>query len=264
MLERLIAAVIAARWPKARFGRARGMQEQVAEEICALVKAIFLDMDMAISVYLSASETRRAAAEARMQSTADSVVTAVGQIESSSREIGQIIGLIDDSAFQTNLLALNAGVEAARAGDAGRGFAVVASEVRALAQRSAGAAKAIKGLIFTSGTQVAQGVELVRKTGLALDTIGSNVAQIEGLVSGIASAARNQSGGLVQVSEAVSQMNQALQQNAAMIEETTAAVHSLKGEIDGLNSSIAAFKISGGGTAFNRFPAPAKRRAFAG
>ena len=188
---------------------------------------------------------------------------AMGQIEGSSREIGQIIGLIDDIAFQTNLLALNAGVEAARAGDAGRGFAVVASEVRALAQRSADAAKAIKGLISTSGAQVAQGVELVRKTGLTLDTIGGNVAQIEGLVSGIASAARNQSGGLAQVSEAVNQMNQAVQQNAAMVEETTAAVHSLKGEIDGLNSSIAAFKITRGAAEFNRFPTPAKRRAYA-
>jgi len=187
---------------------------------------------------------------------------AMGQIEGSSREIGQIIGLIDDIAFQTNLLALNAGVEAARAGDAGRGFAVVASEVRALAQRSADAAKAIKALISTSSTQVAQGVELVRKTGLTLDTIGTNVAEIEGLVSGIASAARNQSGGLSQVSEAVGQMNQAVQQNSAMAEETTAAVHSLRGEIDGLNKIVSAFKIarSGAPMDFNRLPVPSKRR----
>ncbi len=187
---------------------------------------------------------------------------AMGQIEGSSREIGQIIGLIDDIAFQTNLLALNAGVEAARAGDAGRGFAVVASEVRALAQRSADAAKAIKALISTSSTQVAQGVELVRKTGLTLDTIGTNVAEIEGLVSGIANAARNQSGGLSQVSEAVGQMNQAVQQNSAMAEETTAAVHSLRGEIDGLNKTVSAFKITRGGAPmdFNRLPVPSKRR----
>lgn len=112
---------------------------------------------------------------------------------------------------------------------------------------------------------MAQGVELVRKTGLTLDTIGTNVGQIEGLVSGIANAARNQSGGLSQVSEAVGQMNQAVQQNAAMVEETTAAVHSLRGEIDVLTRSIAAFKIGGGGAAvdYNRLPVPAKRRVAA-
>jgi methyl-accepting chemotaxis protein len=139
---------------------------------------------------------------------------------------------------------------------------VVASEVRALAQRSADAAKAIKGLISTSSAQVAQGVELVRKTGVTLDAIGTNVAQIEGLVSGIASAARNQSGGLAQVSEAVTQMNQALQQNAAMVEQSTAAVHSLRGEIDGLGKSVSAFKIhrAGAPVDFNRLPVPAKRR----
>jgi methyl-accepting chemotaxis protein len=108
-------------------------------------------------------------------------------------------------------------------------------------------------------------VELVRKTGLTLDTIGTNVAQIEGLVSGIASAARNQSGGLNQVSEAVTQMNQALQQNSAMVEQSTAAVHSLRGEIDGLTRSVSAFKIarSGAPVDFNRLPVPSKRRVAA-
>ena len=177
-----------------------------------------------------------------------SVVTEAGdamnKIEASSQEISQIIGLIDDIAFQTNLLALNAGVEAARAGDAGRGFAVVASEVRALAQRSAEAAKAIKSLISTSSSQVVQGVELVRKTGTSLESIGTNVAQIEGLVSGIARAAQHQSGGLNQVSEVVSQMNMVVQQNAAMVEEASAAVHSLKSEINELNRSISTFKIT--------------------
>ncbi|WP_408862013.1 methyl-accepting chemotaxis protein [Acidocella aquatica] len=169
---------------------------------------------------------------------------AMNKIEASSQEISQIIGLIDDIAFQTNLLALNAGVEAARAGDAGRGFAVVASEVRALAQRSAEAAKAIKSLISTSSAQVVQGVELVRKTGQSLETIGTNVAQIEGLVSGIANAAQHQSGGLNQVSEVVNEMNMVVQQNAAMVEEASAAVHSLKSEINELNRSISAFKIN--------------------
>jgi len=388
MLEKMLDAVIAARWPKPRFWRKAENATQATSDAATLIKAAFLDMDMVISVYIEAGERRRHEAEAKVKHSTDAVVAAMGeamsalakgdlthrigeglppeyaqlrqdfntalerlaatlgniqtsshvinnsieelaqaaddmsrrteqqaaallettsalselaeavkrtaegaaqvngavsaantgaansrsvvgeagaamgQIEGSSREIGQIIGLIDDIAFQTNLLALNAGVEAARAGDAGRGFAVVASEVRALAQRSADAAKAIKGLISTSSAQVAQGVELVRKTGITLDTIGTNVAQIEGLVSGIASAARNQSGGLSQVSEAVTQMNQALQQNSAMVEQSTAAVHSLRVEIDDLTKSVSAFKIQRAGAPidFNRLPVPAKRR----
>ena len=169
--------------------------------------------------------------------------TAMGQIEASSQEISQIIGLIDDIAFQTNLLALNAGVEAARAGDAGRGFAVVASEVRALAQRSAEAAKAIKTLISNSSAQVAQGVDLVGKTREALEAIGGNVAQIEQLVSGISASAQSQASGLNQVSEAVHQMTNVVQQNAAMVEESTAATHSLKMEIEELSRSISSFKL---------------------
>jgi methyl-accepting chemotaxis protein len=170
--------------------------------------------------------------------------TAMGQIESSSQEISQIIGLIDDIAFQTNLLALNAGVEAARAGDAGRGFAVVASEVRALAQRSAEAAKAIKTLISNSSAQVAQGVDLVGKTREALEAISGNVAEIEQLVSGISSSAQNQANGLNQVSDAVNQMTMVVQQNAAMVEESTAATHSLKMEIEELSRSISSFKLN--------------------
>ncbi len=190
---------------------------------------------------------------------------AMGQIESSSREIGQIIGLIDDIAFQTNLLALNAGVEAARAGDAGRGFAVVASEVRALAQRSAEAAKAIKSLISTSSAQVSQGVELVRKTSAALDEVIGGIGQVDSLISGIATAAASQSSGLGQVNEALSQMNNGVQQNAAVVEETTAAIHSLRGEIERLARSLTAFKLPEGGEAvdmpqLNRLPTPARRR----
>ena len=188
---------------------------------------------------------------------------AMGQIENSSREIGQIIGLIDDIAFQTNLLALNAGVEAARAGDAGRGFAVVASEVRALAQRSAEAAKAIKELISTSSSQVNQGVDLVRKTSDTLDGIMSGVGQIDGVISDIANTAANQSGGLSEVNEALGQMSNAVQQSTAMVEETTAAVHSLRVEIDGLNASLAAFRLGSNASAppsLNRLPTPARRR----
>ena len=145
-------------------------------------------------------------------------VEAMGRIEKSSAEIGQIIGVIDEIAFQTNLLALNAGVEAARAGDAGRGFAVVASEVRALAQRSAEAAKEIKGLITTSKTEVGNGVRLVAETGESLSRIVGKVSQINSVVDDIAAGAEEQSTALQQVNTAVNQMDQATQQNAAMAE----------------------------------------------
>ena len=154
-------------------------------------------------------------------------VAAMSAIETSSREIGQIIGVIDEIAFQTNLLALNAGVEAARAGDAGRGFAVVASEVRALAQRSAQAAKEIKALIGSSTTQVSRGVSLVSETGAALGRIVTHVTQINTVVMGIAASAQEQATGLHQVNTAVNQMDQVTQQNAAMVEQSTAASHSL-------------------------------------
>ncbi|NEX92943.1 methyl-accepting chemotaxis protein [Caulobacter sp. 17J65-9] len=157
-------------------------------------------------------------------------VAAMHQIEGSAKQIGQIIGVIDEIAFQTNLLALNAGVEAARAGDAGKGFAVVASEVRALAQRSAEAAKEIKALINTSTEQVDAGVDLVAETGKALSQIVAQVGQIDTAVSEIAASAQEQATGLQQVNTAVNQMDQMTQQNAAMVEESTAASHSLAEE----------------------------------
>ncbi|MGI4945700.1 MAG: methyl-accepting chemotaxis protein [Janthinobacterium lividum] len=157
-------------------------------------------------------------------------VAAMGSIEQSSRKIGDIIGVIDEIAFQTNLLALNAGVEAARAGDAGRGFAVVASEVRALAQRSAQAAKEIKVLISDSAQQVGAGVKLVGETGGALSRIVSEVGEVTAAVSGIAALAQEQAAGLAEVNVAVNQMDQVTQQNAAMVEQSTAASHSLAQE----------------------------------
>ena len=170
-------------------------------------------------------------------------ITAMSGIEKSSQQISQIIGVIDEIAFQTNLLALNAGVEAARAGDAGRGFAVVASEVRALAQRSAEAAKEIKGLISASTAQVEQGVDLVAETGKALERIFIQVAEIDTIVSEIATSAQDQATGLQEVNTAVNQMDQVTQQNAAMVEESTAASHTLSQETEELTRLIGRFQV---------------------
>jgi len=185
-------------------------------------------------------------------------VAAMGEIETSSREIGNIIGVIDEIAFQTNLLALNAGVEAARAGEAGRGFAVVAQEVRALAQRSAEAAKEIKTLISASTRQVEAGVGLVGQTGEALRGIVAKVADIDGLIVQISSSSQEQATGLNEVNTAVNQMDQVTQQNAAMVEETTAATHSLKNQTAELVSLISAFRVSGARSAGAQPPAAAR------
>jgi len=174
-------------------------------------------------------------------------VAAMGEIEASSTQISQIIGVIDEIAFQTNLLALNAGVEAARAGEAGRGFAVVASEVRALAQRSADAAKEIKTLIATSSAQVERGVKLVGETGQTLLGIAEKVAEIDGLISEIALSSQEQATGLNEVNTAVNQMDQVTQQNAAMVEEATAAASSLRSEARELVRLVSRFQ--GGGAA---------------
>jgi methyl-accepting chemotaxis protein len=170
-------------------------------------------------------------------------VDAMSGIERSSSEISEIISVIDGIAFQTNLLALNAGVEAARAGDAGRGFAVVASEVRALAQRSAEAAKDVKTRITASSEQVDAGVELVSEAGKALGRITVRIAEINTLVGQIAIAAEQQSTGLQQVNTAVSEMDGVTQQNAAMVEESTAAARSLSAESEELARQVARFKI---------------------
>ena len=170
-------------------------------------------------------------------------VAAMGAIESSAREINQIIGVIDEIAFQTNLLALNAGVEAARAGDAGRGFAVVATEVRALAQRSADAAKEIKALISTSSQQVERGVSLVGQTGEALQRIVTGVEQMNVLIAEIAASSKEQASGLQQVNQAVSEMDQVTQQNAAMVEQSSAASLQMHKEAGRLSTLVGRFRI---------------------
>ena len=169
-------------------------------------------------------------------------MAAMTAIDKSSKQIGQIIGVIDEIAFQTNLLALNAGVEAARAGEAGRGFAVVASEVRALAQRSAEAAKEIKGLISASTAQVDQGVVLVGQTGEALERIVSQVVEISGSIAEFAVSAQEQSTGLEQVNTAVTEMSQMTQRNAALVGEASNAVHSLASESGELAKLVARYR----------------------
>ncbi|MEH3040251.1 MAG: globin-coupled sensor protein [Sphingomonas paucimobilis] len=173
-------------------------------------------------------------------------VDAMGGIQRSSAEISEIISVIDGIAFQTNLLALNAGVEAARAGDAGKGFAVVASEVRALAQRSADAAKDVKAKITASSDQVEAGVELVNATGQALQRIIGRIGEISELVSGIATSAAQQSVGLQQVNTAVSEMDNVTQRNAAMVEEATAAARVLAQEAEVLAAEVARFRLDAG------------------
>ncbi|HEY0648872.1 methyl-accepting chemotaxis protein [Phenylobacterium sp.] len=188
-------------------------------------------------------------------------VAAMSEIESSAKQIGQIIGVIDEIAFQTNLLALNAGVEAARAGDAGKGFAVVASEVRALAQRSAEAAKEIKSLISASSQQVERGVGLVGETGKVLERILTQVTSINGAVTEIAASAQEQATGLQQVNTAINQMDQVTQQNAAMVEQATAASHALSSESEALARLIARFELGAGTSAAAPAPARAPQRA---
>ena len=193
------------------------------EQITATVQNTTKGVHQAREIVLQTkADTERSGAVVRQ------AVTAMDGIEQSSRQIGQIIGVIDEIAFQTNLLALNAGVEAARAGDAGRGFAVVASEVRALAQRSAGAAKEI--LISASAQQVGTGVKFVGEAGQSLTRIMSQIGEINRVMSEIAASAEEQTTGLVEVNSAVSQMDQSTQQNAAMVEEATAACRSLEQE----------------------------------
>jgi methyl-accepting chemotaxis protein len=173
-------------------------------------------------------------------------MSAMERIEGASSEIGKIINVIDEIAFQTNLLALNAGVEAARAGEAGKGFAVVAQEVRELAQRAAGAAKDIKGLITRSSEEVKTGSRLVQETGQSLGRIGGDVLRIHEHMASIVTAAREQASGLQEINVAVNQMDQVTQQNAAMVEQSNAVSHTLAQDAENLTRLVGQFQIHEG------------------
>ena len=238
-------------------GQAASLEETAAalEQVTATAKKTTENARLANQVVRDAKSDAEKSGE-----IVGRAVEAMGRIEHSSDEISKIISVIDEIAFQTNLLALNAGVEAARAGDAGRGFAVVASEVRALAQRSAEAAKQIKQLIAASGADVGAGVKLVRQTGEALGQIVGKVMEINTLVGQIATGAEEQNSALGEVNTAVSQMDQSTQQNAAMAEEANAAVESMKPQIDRLAQSIAECQWAGGESAQAPRRAPAAAR----
>ena len=224
--------------------QAASLEETAAalEEITATVKKTAQNATAASAIVTTA----KAAAEDGGQ-IVGTAITAMGQIEQSSKQITDIIGVIDEIAFQTNLLALNAGVEAARAGDAGKGFAVVASEVRALAQRSSEAAREIKTLIKASSEHVASGVKLVGELAQALRKIVSQVIEINTLVTEMAQAAQQQSTGIEEVNTAVTQMDQVTQQNAAMVEESTAASRNLASETNELSDLVSFFKVGAEG-----------------
>jgi methyl-accepting chemotaxis protein len=221
--------------------QAASLEETAAalEEITATVKKTSANTKEATISVATAKTT--AEEGGRVVETA---VKAMDAISQSSKQITDIIGVIDEIAFQTNLLALNAGVEAARAGEAGKGFAVVASEVRSLAQRSSEAAKQIKSLINTSSEHVADGVKYVGESGAALKRIVEQVVQINALVGEMATAAQQQATGIEEVNSAVSQMDQVTQQNAAMVEESTAASRNLASETHTLSELISFFKTS--------------------
>ena len=192
-----------------------------------------------------ANQLASSAAEvaARGGSVVSQVVSTMDEINASSKKIADIIGVIDGIAFQTNILALNAAVEAARAGEQGRGFAVVAGEVRNLAQRSAEAAKEIKGLIGTSVDKVESGSKLVADAGQTMNEIVASVQRVTDIIGEITAAASEQSDGIGQVNVAVTQLDQMTQQNAALVEQSAAAAESLKDQAVRLAQVVGTFRV---------------------
>ncbi|MGD9917518.1 MAG: PAS domain S-box protein [Paenirhodobacter sp.] len=230
-------------------GRRTEVQAASLEESAAALNQLTSSV---ASASTSAREAARAVTDARERSGAgrtvvEQAITAMNTIAQSSDQISRITSVIDDIAFQTNLLALNAGVEAARAGEAGRGFAVVASEVRALAQRSSEAAREIAGLIQTSERQVKEGVTLVDRSGKELGEIDSLVRRVEDLVRDIANSATEQATGLNEINDAVNSLDQVTQHNAAMFEETSAAVSTLRNQTVALATETQVFTLDAPG-----------------
>lgn len=221
--------------------QAAALEETAAslEQVASTVKTSVVRTTEARSLVADAKRCAAASSEIVRQAT-----NAMSRIDTASKEIGQIIGVIDVIAFQTNLLALNAGVEAARAGEAGKGFAVVAQEVRELAQRAAQAAKEITSLVSNSSVEVGNGVRLVEETGEALLQIEEYVSEIDLRVDAINNASREQSVGLNEISSAVNAIDQMTQQNAAMVEETTAISHSLEADAGDLAELVGMFKLN--------------------
>ncbi|MBP8287577.1 MAG: methyl-accepting chemotaxis protein, partial [Rhodoferax sp.] len=215
--------------------------EQTAASMTQLSTTVQLNADSASKASQMAA-TASGVAERGGQVVANVVDTMRGINEASSR-ISDIIQVIDGIAFQTNILALNAAVEAARAGEQGRGFAVVATEVRSLAGRSAAAAKEIKALIQTSVDRVSTGTALVDQAGSTMNEVVSSIAQLSGIVNEISSASREQSIGVSQVGDAVVQMDQVTQQNAALVEQMAAAASSLRSQAQELVQTVAVFKL---------------------
>ena len=232
--------------------QASSLEETAAsmEELTATVRQNADNAHQANQLALAAS-----AVAAKGGDIVSKVVDTMGSIDASSRKIVDIIGVIDGIAFQTNILALNAAVEAARAGEQGRGFAVVASEVRSLAQRSANAAKEIKDLIGDSVGQVNIGAKLVQEAGTTMREVVDSVARVNDIMSEITSASQEQRVGIDQVNEAIAQMDQVTQQNAALVEEAAAAAASLQEQADALADVAGGFKLENA--------APAGRQRFA-
>jgi len=225
------------------------------EQISATVKK---NAENAQQANQSAGATREVAN--RGGEVVDQAITAMSRIDESSRQISDIISVIDEIARQTNLLALNAAVEAARAGDAGRGFAVVAAEVRTLAQRSSQAAKDIKDLITTSNSQVKDGVDLVNRAGQSLKEIVQSIESVAQIVADIANASAEQAGGIDQVNKALTQMDEVTQQNSALVEQNAATAKNLQQQSAAMSTSVGVFKLHGGGETY-RAPQPVVRPA---
>jgi methyl-accepting chemotaxis protein len=243
----------------ARTEQQAGALEETAssmEQLTATVRQNADNARQANSLALTASEAARQGGEMVGQ-----VVATMGAINQSSRKIADIIGVIDSIAFQTNILALNAAVEAARAGEQGRGFAVVATEVRNLAQRSAAAAKDIKTLIDASTAQVDAGGRLVDRAGDGMQAIASDIGRVTDVMAEILAATREQSAGIEQINQAITEMDQVTQQNAALVEEAAAAAAAMREQADELSETVGVFRLHAGETAAAPALAAPRRRA---